>query len=128
MSLHRIRGAGRLFKSVELMSKNYQQGLFTMTQQLPTRLFRLAMALALLIFFATYFCYLFRNQMHILGSSLALNVGASAFFCLIGYLTYRTSSTQAKAVRFVAAVGVAVTATVVFLLLFFLLVLNTIGA
>ena len=99
-----------------------------MIQHLPTRLFRLAMALALLIFFATYFCYLFRNQMHILGSSLALNVGASAFFCLIGYLTYRTSSTQAKVVRFVAAVGVAVTATVVFLLLFFLLVLNTIGA
>lgn len=110
------------------MSKNYQQGLSTMIQQLPTRLFRLAMALALLIFFATYFGYLFRNQMHIPGSSLALNVGASAFFCLIGYLTYRTSSTQAKVVRFVAAVGVAVTATVVFLLLFFLLVLNTIGA
>jgi hypothetical protein len=98
------------------------------TQQSRGPLLPIGVALSLLIFVATYFTYFFRHQMHAPGSYLPLTIGTTVFFSFIAWLTYRALSSQTAVVRIAKAIGGAVAATIAFLFLFFLLVLNTIGS
>lgn len=100
----------------------------TTTQQAPFRLFPVGVVLALLVFFATYFTYVFRHQMHIPGSPIPLYIGTTTFFCLMAWLHYRAFSSQTALVRFAKTIGVAITETIVFQFLFYLLALNTLGS
>ena len=84
--------------------------------------------LSLGIFSGTYFAYLSRYETHALGSYFPLAIGVSSFFLLMSVVADRAVSSQTRLGRIAKAVGLALVATAVFLLLFLFLVLNTLGS
>jgi hypothetical protein len=69
-----------------------------------------------------------RLETHALGSNFPLAIGVSSFFLLMSIVAYCAVSSQTLLGRIAKAVGLAVAATAVFLMLFLFLLLNTLGS
>lgn len=106
----------------------HHSDLTTASQQSRGSLLPIGVSLSLLIFVVTYFTYFIRHHMHSLGSYIPIAIGTTVFFFFIAWLSYRALFSQTAVARIVKAIGGGVAATIAFLFLFFLLVLNTIGS
>ena len=94
----------------------------------PAWLLLVGAVLSLGIFSSTYFAYLSRLETHTLGSNFPLAIGISSFFLLMSVVAYMAVSSQTLLGRIAKAVGLAVAATAVFLMLFLFLALNRLGS
>jgi hypothetical protein len=94
----------------------------------PAWLLLVGVVLSLGIFSGTYFAYLSRYETHAHGSNFPLAIGVSSFFLLMSVVAYFAVLSPTLLGRIAKAVGLALTATGVFLMLFLFLVLNTLGS
>jgi hypothetical protein len=86
-----------------------------------------AVTLSLCIFSVMYFLYVKKHGNHEAGSYLPLAVGSCVFFGVMAWVNFRSVTAKSASIRLAKAVGFAAAETIIFVLVFLFLLLNTIG-
>jgi hypothetical protein len=88
----------------------------------------LVATVGLAVLVATYLVYFEAARAHRPAGYIPLGLGAASFFAVVFAASYLVPITSASMVRSVTALGVAAVATLVFVVAFAYLLLNTLGS
>ena len=88
----------------------------------------LAVTIGLAVFVVTYLVYFDAGRAHHPAGFLPLGLGAASFFAIVFAASYLVSATSSSVTRAFIASAIAAVATLVFVILFAYLLLNTLGS